>query len=127
MYVHACTDARSRLGIYITVSKYSGHFLCNHYYLLLQDLLVNLTQELEGIALISPERILNINSTLTSFEEDAASNQILVNSLTVEVRQLQESADELRLRYTQVQQHRDLLQDILRNVEDLNCREQFEN
>lgn len=93
----------------------------------MQELLITLTQELDNITLISPERIHNINSTLTDLERDTVSNQVLVDSLTEQVRQLQESADELRARYVQVQQHRDLLRDILRNVEELNCREQFEN
>ena len=92
-----------------------------------QRILVNLTAEFESISLIPPERLEAINSTLSSLERDSAANQMLVDSLTDQVRQLQESADDLRTRYTQVQQHRDLLQDILRNVEELNCREQFEN
>lgn len=97
------------------------------YMYVLQETLANLTMDLDAISLLPPDRIRDINSTLVSLEQESVSNQVLVDSLTEQVRQLQESADELRARYTQVQQHRDLLEDILRNVEELNCRQQFEN
>ena len=93
----------------------------------MQDTLANLTLDLDAISLLRPDLIQDINSTLVSMEQESVSNQILVDSLSAQVMQLQESADELRARYTQVQQHRDLLGDILRNVEELNCRQQFEN
>lgn len=83
--------------------------------------------ELGSIFLVPSERIDDVNSTLVSLEQESIRNQVLVDTLAEQVRQLQESADELRARYTQVQQHRDLLEDILRNVEELDCRQQFEN
>ena len=39
---------------------------------------------------------------------------------------LQASATELRSRYVQLQQHRDLLEDILSNVRNLDCENQFQ-
>ena len=43
----------------------------------------------------------------------------------MQVEELQQAASQLRDRYTSLQQHRDLLQQILGNIDSLNCRRQF--
>jgi len=82
---------------------------------------------LANISLVQADRLATVNKTLSDLEDSSTNNQLLVDSLAEQVRQLTDSAEELRERYTEVQQHRDLLQDILRNVEQLDCRQQFEN
>ena len=74
---------------------------------------------------MSPDRFDSINSTLVSLEQDAIANQEQVDEIADQVRQMQESADQLNAKYTQLQQHRDLLRRILSNIEELDCRNQF--
>jgi coxsackievirus/adenovirus receptor len=84
-----------------------------------------LSLELNSISLLPPERIVSVNQTLTLLEQEAAVNQEEVDAIADQVRQLEESANQLRERYVQLQQHRDLLKRILRNIEGLDCRKQF--
>ena len=81
--------------------------------------------ELNSTVPLPPERISSVNQTLTHFEQEASENQERIDVIADQVRQLEESADQLRERYTQLQQHRDLLKRILRNIEGLDCRNQF--
>ena len=74
---------------------------------------------------MSPDRFDSLNSTLVSLEQDAIANQEQVDEIADQVRQMQESADQLNAKYTQLQQHRDLLRRILSNIEELDCRNQF--
>lgn len=90
-----------------------------------QGLLFNLSLEFNSTTLLPPERIVSINQTLTLLEQEAAANQEEVDAIADQVRQLEESANQLRERYVQLQQHRDLLKRILRNIEGLDCRNQF--
>ena len=76
--------------------------------------------------LLPQERLAAVNATLVPLERQAATNQALVDDLTQQVGELQRSADELRSRYTTLRQHRDLLETILENVANLDCRLQFQ-
>ena len=87
--------------------------------------LLNLSRELNATTLLPPERLESINATVSSLEERAEVNQVVVDELTEQVRLLEESSEELRRRYVELQQHRDLLQEILDNIDELNCRTQF--
>ena len=81
--------------------------------------------ELNSTVLLPPERLISVNQTLTLLGQEAVENQGQVDAISDQVRQLEESANQLRERYTQLQQHRDLLKRILRNIEGLDCRKQF--
>ena len=90
-----------------------------------QGLVFNLSLELNLTVLLPPERITSVNQTLALLGQEAMDNQGQIDGIADQVRQLEESADQLRDRYTQLQQHRDLLKRILRNIEGLDCRKQF--
>ena len=86
----------------------------------------NLSRQLNATTFISRVRLDNVNATVTSLEQEADANEELISSVEDEIRQLQESAGELRARYVELQQHRDLLQEIFDNIEELDCRNQFQ-
>jgi len=75
--------------------------------------------------LIPRERLARANTTLTTLEGETDSNQELVVVLIAEVDRLQQSAGQLREQYTLLRQHQDLLQQILGNINELDCRNQF--
>ncbi len=114
----------------------------------LQEIVQQLSEELEATELLPPGRVEEVENITRILEEQAEDNQVrrerwrdgggvcvlchclpllqvLVDELTEQVGQLQESSQQLRERYTDLQQHSDLLQSILDTIEPLDCRFQF--
>lgn len=92
----------------------------------LQANLSELSRELNASTLLSPERLQAVNATVISLEAEESESKRIVDGLQMQIEQLQASATELRSRYVQLQQHRDLLEDILSNVRNLDCENQFQ-
>lgn len=51
--------------------------------------------------------------------------KVVIDLLTEQVEELQESSRQLRERYRDLQRHNDLLQEILDSIEPLDCTRQF--
>lgn len=89
-------------------------------------MIANLMTELNETELLSSVRLQEVNDTLTFLQAFEVDNQKQVDALNDEVKRLLRSQSELEAKYVELRQHRDLLQEILSNVESLDCREQFQ-
>ena len=87
--------------------------------------LSQLRAELSSLHPVPPERISGINATLARLEEEAVQNQALINMTQQLILQLETSAKQLEDKYTTLKQQRDLLQQILNNLSNLDCRKQY--
>ena len=90
-----------------------------------QSMLDGITMELKSLELISEEKFNNytmqldsINATLVEADTDLEETQQRLADLENQFAVLQE-------RYTTLLQHRDLLNDILESISELNCRDEF--
>ena len=87
--------------------------------------LSQLRTELSSLHPVPPERLSSINATLTRLEAEAVQNQALINATQQLILQLEASSKQLEDKYTVLQQQRDLLQQILNNLGNLDCRKQY--
>ena len=87
--------------------------------------LFQLKAELSSIHPVPPTRFSSMNSTLNRLESEATQNQALINMTQQLIQQLEVSAKQLEDKYVTLQQQRDLLQQILNNLSNLDCRKQY--
>lgn len=91
----------------------------------LNERLAELRLNLNATVLVSPARLSETNGTVVQLERGVMDNKVTVAAVRNKIDDLEQSAMELRARYRALQQHREVLQGILSNIETLNCREQF--
>ena len=87
--------------------------------------LAELGLNLNATVLVSPARLNETGGTVEQLEREVIDNRDTVAAVQNKIDDLEQSALELRARYRALQQHREVLQGILSNIETLNCREQF--
>lgn len=87
--------------------------------------LFQLKAELSSVHPVPPNLILSMNATLNRLESEAIQNQALINMTQQLIQQLEVSAKQLEDKYVTLQQQRDLLQQILNNLSNLDCRKQY--
>lgn len=84
-----------------------------------------LKAKLNSIYPVPPSLLLSMNATLNRLELEAIQNQALINMTQQLITQLEASAKQLEDKYVTLQQQRDLLQHILNNLSNLDCRKQY--
>lgn len=88
---------------------------------LLSQLEINIT----SINLVSQSDFERLSLSLDQVEGLLVNTTSYINNLTVEVDTLERQSDILQAKYVKLQQHRDLLKDILSNLDDLDCEKEF--
>ena len=88
-------------------------------------LLDQLTAEVNSSRLLSPERIMSINDTLTRMLAQVDALDVTIETTTQQVNSLEAQTQQLRNRYTELLHHRDLLLELQQTISELDCRNQF--
>lgn len=91
----------------------------------LNTTLTELARALNATELVSQDRLSVTSATVARLEGEVVTNGDTVAAVRNKIDDLEQSALELRARYRALQQHREVLQGILANIETLNCRQQF--
>ena len=88
---------------------------------LLSQLEINIT----SINFVSQSDFERLSLSLDQVEGLLVNTTSYINSVTVEVDTLEKQSDILQAKYVKLQQHRDLLKDILSNLDHLDCENEF--
>lgn len=88
---------------------------------LLSQLEINIT----SINFVSQSDFENLSLSLDQVEGLLVNTTSYLNNVTIEVDALERQSDILQAKYIKLQQHRDLLKDILSNLDPLDCENEF--
>ena len=80
-----------------------------------------LEEELNNVTLVSESRYLSLKSKVDSFEITIVETEESVGKLKSDLGLFEKDFQSLEKKYLELRRHRDLLNDIKSNIQDLNC------